>query len=323
VTKDLTKYSSVDRWLNRVFADGVRSRSTQNLYLYFLGRFCQFTKKDPDQLIAERREHLKSSDELIKRQHEDLLTKWRLHLEETGLARSSASTAHNVIKSFYHNNYYPLEVKAPTSWPATKRKVPTPKELATMVDIASNSQDKAIIVCLAQSGISLGDFLGITYDMVKEQIEQGVEPIHLPMIRSKVKKEYDTFFGRDSIEYLKLYLKDYGFKPSDPLFPVSKRTVEYVVKNASIRAGLKPHVTPHRLRAYFNTFMSLSFHTAQSEHIPLVEYWMGHTLPYGGTYMVPPVDKHCDCKSPCTLHPYQRQLYKDHELAISLPGKEF
>jgi len=206
-----------------------------------------------------------------------------------------------VIKSFYNSNYVPLKVRSPKSWPSTRRKVPSPEELARMVDVTPQMRDKAIIICLYQSGISVGDFLGITYEMVKEQLESGVEPIHLPMERSKVRKPYDTFLGADSIIHLKKYLEKARRKPSDPLFPVSPRTVENIVKKSSIKAGVKPYSTPHCLRKAFSTRLKL-------DNCPdeLVEYWLGHKLRYGGAYFIPPIES-------------QREIYRKHEHAISIP----
>lgn len=308
--KDLKEYESVKRWLNQVFADGIRSEETEKLYLHVLNRFSEFTKKDPDQLIEERREHLRSQDEFVRRQHEELLTKFRNHIENEGLARSSVATFHGVLKSFYKYNYVELESKRPKTWAATKRKVPTPEELAKMVDVTSNNRDKTIIICLAQSGISIKDFLGITYGMIKPELEKGIVPLHLDMRRSKVMKEYDTFLGEDSIDQIKLYLEEEKPKTaSSELFTISKRAVEYIVKDASVVAGLKPHVTPHKLRSFFNTYLTLSFHGFQSQHIPIVDYWMGHVLPYGGAYLVPPVEE-------------QRQIYQVHENAISISDRK-
>jgi len=307
ISMKLKRYSTVKRWLSHVFADGVRSESTEKTYLHFLQRYSKFAGMTPDELIEERRRHLKSPDEYVKRQHEELLTEWRNYLEEKrGLARSSVVTALNVIKSFYRASYVPLEVKSPKSWPVTRRKVPTREELAKIIETCRRYRDKALIMFLAQSGISLRDLRLVKYSTIREEFEGGVEPIHIPIERSKTKTRYDTFIGSNTIEFLKGYFKESEPSLNRPIFNTARRTIQYVVKTASIKAGLKPHTSPHKLRAFFNTYMSLSFHESHSEHIPLVEYWMGHKLPYMGVYMVPPVE-------------IQRGIYKAHEYAVSLP----
>jgi len=303
----LKRYSSVKRWLSHVFADGVRSQSTEKTYLHFLQRYCRFVGMAPDQIIEERRKQLKSPDEFIRRQHEELLTDWRNYLEERcGLARSSVVTALNIIKSFYKASYVPLQIKSPKSWPATERKVPTREELAKMIETCRRYRDRALIMFLSQSGISLKDLSLVKYSTIREEFEGGVEPIHIPIERTKTKTRYDTFIGSNTIEFLKGYFKENKPRLNRPVFNTAIRTIQYIVKTVSIKAGLKPHTSPHKLRAFFNTYMSLSFHESHSEHIPLVEYWMGHKLPYKGAYMVPPVAQ-------------QRELYRKHEYAISLP----
>lgn len=311
------KYSSVERWFEDVFSSGIRSKSTEKTYLHFLGRYSKFVGMTPDELINARRQDLRSTELFIQRQHEELLIKWRNHLEEKeGLARGSIVTANNIIKSFYKANYAPLILKAPKSWKTRIRTVPTPEELGLIVEKGCrNNRDKAITMCLSQSGVSLEDFLAlITYEKIKDEFERGIEPLHLPMERTKIKKTYDTFFGTNAIEYLTRYLKEVKPKPNRPIFTISARGVEYIVERASKRVQLDPHVTPHKLRAFFNTYMVLSFHGGDVKHIPIVEYWMGHVIPYKGAYLVPPVDSPEGSETPS-----QRKLYKEHEWAVSIP----
>jgi len=249
------QYSSVKRWLSQVFADGIRSEKTEKLYLHFLRRFCEYAGKTPDQLIEERRLHLQSPDEFTRRQHERLLTDWRNHLETEGglskkkLARSSVVTAMNVVKSFYKANYVPLQVRSPKKWEATQRKTPTREEVRRMVEACSKARDRAVILVLFQSGVSLEDLGLITYGLIREEFEAGVEPLHIPIRRTKIMKRYDTFLGADSLEALREYFEEKPPNPRKPIFQLSPRMIQYLVKDASIRAGLKPHVTPHKLRS--------------------------------------------------------------------------
>jgi len=127
-----------------------------------LRQFCEYAGKTPDQLIRERREHLKSDDELVRRQHEELLTDWINFLEEErGLARGSVVTMSNTVRSFYKYNYVELEVKSPKLWGTRAMKVPTQEELRLMVENCRSPRDRAVIMFLAQTGVSLGDFLDL------------------------------------------------------------------------------------------------------------------------------------------------------------------
>ena len=312
--EDLHSYSSVERWLNYVYSSGIRSTSTEKTYLHFLRRFCVFTGKTPDELIEERKADMKSDDETVNTKHELLLQQWRDSMEKDPvhpLARGSIVTAHNIIRSFYlaQGSKLAILAKSPKSWKTRESSsvVPSPQQFAKMMEKAKNLRDQTYIICLAQTGISLEDFTGlILFGNIKSELEMGIEPLHVPMKRQKIGEyKYSTFLGADSLEYLHKYLKDSHFKDNEPIFNLGPRAVENIVKRTSIRAGLKPHVTPHRMRAFFSTYMGLSFHTQDTKHLLLVEHWMGHKLPYAGTYMVPPVD-------------IQRQIYKQHEYAISI-----
>lgn len=299
---NLKKFSTVERWFNHVFSSGIRSKSTETTYLHFLGRFCVFVSKNPNQLIDERRQHLEAKDEFTRHQHEELLTKFRNHLEtEKGLSRGTVVTAHNTLKSFYLANYVPLVSKSPKSWKTRKKKVPTQEELAKMIKRIRKIRDQTIIICLAQSGVSLKDFRElITFGMLKKELEAGISPLHLPMERQKIKKRYDTFLGSESVEFLKEYIGNDWRASKWPVFSLSSRAIQYIVRKAGDRARLKPHVSPHCLRSFFSTRLKLSGCPETQ-----VEYWMGHTIPYGGAYFVPPVEE-------------QRELYKDYEHTLSV-----
>lgn len=325
----LKEQKSVTKWLNFVYGTGIHSQSTENTYLHFLRRYAAFMKKTPDEIIAERDEQLQhKEDKSIQRKHEEKIQEWLRELEKPkngkALSRGTAVTAHNTIASFYNANYVPLISKSPKLWATRIKNVPTPEELAKMIKISrGRAQRKAVIICLAQTGISLKDFRElITYKLIKQEFDAGTEPLHLLMERQKTKKKYDTFLGIDAIEILREYLGKEIPNSNKCIFDESQRTIQYIVEKASRRAGLKPYITPHNLRSYFSTYLSLSFHGAHSEHIPLVDYWMGHALPYKGAYMVPPVDlpdTPIVTEDGEKILKGQRQLYKEHEWAISLP----
>jgi integrase len=301
VQLDLKSYSSVRRWLGRVFADGIRSEKTEKLYLHFLGRFCKFVGKDPDRLIEERASQLRSGDDYTRHMHEQLVTEWRNMLEsELGLSRSSTVTAMNVVKSFYACNYVPLDLRAPKTWRSRVRRTPTRAEVGLMVKSCRGIRDKAIILFMFQSGVSLGDLRRVTYRLIRDELESGVEPVHIPMTRGKVMRRYDTFIGADTVEALKKYFAEEKPVMDKPVFGVSDRMIQIIVRSASARAGLDPPATPHRLRAAFSTCLKSAGAPDQ-----LVEYWLGHRIPYEGAYFSPTVED-------------QRRIYGSFEWAVSV-----
>jgi len=291
---DLNSFETVQRWFRTVRMGRTGSEETIRVYSHFLSRFCDFTKKDPDKLIAERRQDIKSEDETVKRRHEELLMAFIEDLEKTRkLSRKSIVLAHGAIRSFFKANYLPLMSKTPESWVERVSKVPTREELRKMCEV-SDIRDKAIILTLAQSGMSLEDYLALTfktsspqYGTIWKQLKEGRSLIHLHIIREKRKVWYDSFFGKDSIQALTNYIDEYGLGSSEPLFNLTARSVERIVKNAGIKAGFETYVTPHCLRKLFSTYLKLA-----GVNETVVEYMMGHKLGgVRGAYFVPPVEE--------------------------------
>lgn len=275
----------------------------QRVFLYYFGRFCHFAKMTPDQLIDERKRHLKSDDEFLRRKHEELAEKFSTMLRDREEASpNTVATAVAAVRSFYKANYMPLvEVSVPTPYPIREVKVPTPKELRAMVDICDDEKDiltKAWILCQAESGISNIDLHKLElksrwchsaeFGHIREQLKNGTAPLHIHIVREKTMASglgwYDTFFGKWAVEALKEYV-DFS-KPR--LFDVSDRTIQLKLREISIKAGVGTEegpVRPYDLRKYFNTCLKLA-----GINETLVEYMMGHSLGrVRGAYFVPPV----------------------------------
>jgi len=298
----LSDFKSSRRWMDRLKARRKGCASTQRVFFYYLARFSHFTRKNPDQLIAERRQHLKSDDDFVRRRHEEWAEKFSIHLREKGAASNTVATAIAAVRSFYKSNYVPLvEVSVPTPYPVRQGKVPTPEELRAMVDICEDEQDtltKAWLLCQAESGMSNVDVHklelqgrgchSVEFGYIGKQLKTGMIPLHIHIVREKTIASglgwYDTFFGKNAVASLNEYV-DFS-RPR--LFDVSDRTVQLKLREISIKAGVgteEAPVRPYDLRKYFNTRMKLA-----GMNESLVEYLMGHSLGrVRGAYFVPPV----------------------------------
>ena len=303
------KFESVNRWLNYVAAErfGVRD-GTNDTYLYFFEEFCNFMGKNPDKLIAERQRQLKSEDEMEKRKHEEKAMAFLNHLiQERKLAPGSANLALAAIRSFYKHNYSALVLRSPKlGWKVRIKRPPTKEELRALLKATNTPLHRAIILFLAQTGLSISDALQVTYGQVSEQLETGISPVHLSVLRQKTKVQYDTFFGKEAVEALKEYL---ATKPtldsSEPLIPIGDRGVEMFLQFASMKARIEPTMSPHCLRKYFVTQLKLA-----GCNESLVEYWVGHQLAGSKEpYFIPPVES-------------QREVYKKYEAALSINSEE-
>ena len=262
---------SVGKWISKVMTR-TGSQSTRRNYLYYLKRFCEKVGQNPDELIKERKEHLKSSDEDVKRQHEERLLEYFNEL----CGKSSRNTALvnlKAIRSFYKSNYVELKIETPGAWAAVTDKVPSLEDISKMVDMAKNPVEKALLLFAAQSGQRVGVVSAMTYGMVKEGLNRGKSPVCIQVSGAlgdsrgeKVNKNRQTycfFIGADSINALKTYIEHmrvmgHTFEDNSPLFmtdsklrgfggtkdieatfrPVDKRTMNRIIRRCAIKAGL-------------------------------------------------------------------------------------
>ena len=293
--KRIEEYDSVKRWLLRLSKKS-GSTNTKRMYLHYLKEFCNYVGLDPDGLIEERRQDLKSENELTRRRAEEQLDMWFTHLEERGLSRSSCVLAYNAIRSFYKANFLELKVEStPESWPTKYKPGLTREELGMLLDACRRPMHRAYILCQTQSGLSVSDLLKLVYSDIKSQIEKNKEYIHLRLLRGKRKElgYHDTFFGKMATQALREYLATRrNLKPEDPLFPCTARNVNKFLRTLSFKAGLDWIVTSHDLRKFFSTQLKMTRVNDPAFNETLIEYWMGHALgKVRGAYFIPSVEE--------------------------------
>jgi len=94
-------FHSIKRWMNKLVAKGKGSASTQRVFLCYFDRFCNFVRETPDQLIEERKLHLRSDDEFLRRKHEELAEKFSTVLRDREKASpNTVATAVAAVRSF-------------------------------------------------------------------------------------------------------------------------------------------------------------------------------------------------------------------------------
>lgn len=100
--KPYTKYSSVQRWKNKL-----KTGDYENYCLSSLAKFCIEFNMNPDELIQTRIEELKSNNPLIRARSEDRVLAYykEIAAEKTGVAINMFRR----IKSFYRANYVALQ----------------------------------------------------------------------------------------------------------------------------------------------------------------------------------------------------------------------
>ena len=164
------------------------------------------------------------------------------------------------------------------------------EQIKEFVDAATTYRDKAIILCMFQSGLAVNEICELDYEDVHDELEAGTLPLCLKLVRQKTSVEFKTFFGRDAVKYLKLYLDmRTNLKPTEPLFIKERiRKGEYRITPEVIQQSfseiakdldfvkLKDEAynpaRPHSLRAAFNSRLIGKIDET------LREFWMGHAI---------------------------------------------
>ena len=265
------QFSSVERWMTKV-GSRTGSKATKRNYLYRLRRFYEKIGKNPDELIEERKKHLSSSDEHIKRQHEEILMKYFNDMSDNS-TRSNAVGHFKTIKSFYKANYVDLKADTPRTWTTMTDRVPSVEDIKKMIDVSKSPLERAVLLFSAQSGQRVGIVSAMTYGMLREALDNGENPISIHVsgdIRGrggiKVNKNrlnYSFFIGADTINALKTYIEHmrvigYTFKDESPLFMsdrkyrdfagtkdtkasfkmVDREALNKIIRRSAVRAGL-------------------------------------------------------------------------------------
>jgi integrase len=291
--KKFEQYDTVKRWINGIQVDHTGSHHTTSYYLRWLKKFVDWIGKNPDQLIEERKQQLKSEDMTVKRKAEEELRRSSAELEEE-YKRSTIRTIHSTVKSFYKYNYVPLQLRTPKKIASHGLQPHTTEEIKSLHDVA-NLRDRAIVLCLAESGMSSEDFIELTYGDIKQDYEANKDTIHLKVIRRKAQVAYETFFGKNATTALRRYIearKRRGETITDQTMLWKSRkgkggfqtpdSINWLLQRLGEKTGITS--SPHRFRKFFETNMGTKAPSL------LVKYWMGHSLGVESSYFVPSVE---------------------------------
>jgi len=288
---------SIKDWL-----EGLNPTSRQT-YLGRFIRFCVWLDKTPDQIYKERLEDLRSKDKKIRRRYEKLTLQFHdWVLKETDTPHTAANFL-SAVRSFFSRNEVPLtfkrgEVAIPSG--KIKQYIPTLVEVRKMVEAAGSIRDRFIVLALFQSGLDCSTLASLNYGDVAWGLERGLEPCPVEKVRKKEKAravEFRTFFGKESIDALKLYLDERRrrgeiLQADSPLIlnrtfsgRITEDRISETVRNLgrvlNVPTGWKFRGA-HAFRKHFKS-------KALSAKIPekFVDLMCGHVLPRGGAYIKP------------------------------------
>jgi len=304
-----SRYASVSRLLSHLKRIG-GSEASRALYGSDLYAFCVF--------VGRRREKgFVSPDELVCLSRDEAGSLLQSFCDEKQESPRYANTRMNGVKTFFRVNGFKgdreLEVEGFSLRGCGRKKpeyIPTLSEAIMMANVAGSLKNRTIILVLLSTGLRNSTLLAILYGEVEEELERGLDNIHIKVHRGMKKivpnackdgTEYSIFTCLEATQALRLYRKErirrFGkIDGSEPLFisepgrlrggkrvfkPLTSRELQLIVKQAARRAGIEKwmDVTPHTLRKTFATWVLCAPLIDGSKlDLKTQEVFMGHKL---------------------------------------------
>lgn len=208
---------SVKFWLDSLTGGTpVKPFTTQYNWVGCLERFCEWIGKTPDELVAERKEALRSDDERLKHQAEVDVKRFLRYLEEQ--RRLSPSTCRNYfmgIRNFYKRNYLELQFfrrDGPRQGSTVQKgtRAASKDDIRKMMEV-SNPRVRALILFIKDTGLSESDVVKLKLKDLGIKSMSNIfsldTPIPLILTRKKTGRRTITFIGKEAYEALKVTLK--------------------------------------------------------------------------------------------------------------------
>jgi integrase len=302
-----SEYRSVQKLLNHL-ARRIKSEGSRECYLSWLYRFCKKVGKDPDEVVA-------MDPQWIRDSVQDFVDDSGISTPETGNLARAALTAFLKSNGFDGGDKNAIKVRGFFT-PARKTiemsdYVPSREEIYRMAGTGrvNNIRDRAAILVLFTSGLRQGTLRALRYVDIKQELEDGIVPLKIPVYPEmkqfvpdacKGNVPYYTFISKDAIDALEAHLKDLesqigkisdddlifnGWKRNrflrDARHRMGRSTMLFMVKNAARRAGIERwiNVHPHCLRKAFESALREDNADGRKLDVKTQEFLLGHILP--------------------------------------------
>ena len=204
---------SVKYWMDSLNSK-TGPHSTKYVWKHHLKRFCDWAGKTPDQLVAERKEQLKSDDRRVNHQAEMTVKQFLAYLEEEGLSPNTRKSYFMAIRNFYKRNYLELSFfrgDGPGNQTVQEgRRAASKSDICKMLDVTS-PRVRALILFLKDTGIAESDAARLKLkDLTVKDVAEIFTleaPVRLVLNRKKTGRRTITFIGKEAFEGLKNTLR--------------------------------------------------------------------------------------------------------------------
>jgi len=289
--KSLLKDESVKKWTMNL-KKKAGWRTTIPSFLRTLYTFTKYSGKSPNELIdigstakkLEPREEPTSATPAITKLVQDFINE----LLSSG-KRERARHVRTCLASFFKANAISLELERVPRQAKKEEVILSKDQVYAMADCARSLRNRAIILCMYQSGLGIAALRNLNYGHIKNQLEKNRVPIRI-RITSRINKKasqvpFFAFFGAEACDALRAYVAERKRKTrkmrekgadvreltdSSPLFASEGKNVPFgdrmavssvwrVIKDSAERAGLQREKTqPNSVRKAFEAELNKS-----------------------------------------------------------------
>lgn len=213
-----------------------QSKNTIRNYRYTISNFLEFTDKSPESI----------NEQDIKR--------YMIYLKNQKNATNRTIHRHlNALRSFFR--YQNIDIADKVQLPKLSKPLPkflTREEIKILLEKTDRLRDKCLIRLLYSTGLRVSELVNLNKNDIK------TESIHV--ISGKGAKDRIVFVDPGTQEMINRYISERS-DDNEALFlsthgdRISARTIQWLIKNYSKKAGIEKKVTPHVLRHSFATHM--------------------------------------------------------------------
>lgn len=213
-----------------------QSKNTIRNYSYTISNFLEFTDKSPENI----------NEQDIKR--------YMIYLKNQKNATNRTIHRHlNALRSFFR--YQNIDIADKVQLPKLSKPLPkflTREEIKILLEKTDRLRDKCLIRLLYSTGLRVSELVNLNKNDIK------TESIHV--ISGKGAKDRIVFVDPGTQEMINRYISERN-DDNEALFlsthgdRISARTIQWLIKNYSKKAGIEKKVTPHVLRHSFATHM--------------------------------------------------------------------
>lgn len=292
-------------------------RRRMRYYLAYRGKNCK-------ELVDEAEEDWNKGKRERDFASEHHMNNFLVDLKELGYSDNTRANILATWRAFYQFHQFPLNrdrLKDISRANESHHKTISKDDVRKLYNSTTSKRNKALLLFLYQTGQSPRQIVDLNYGDVKEELEDGKEPLMLRYSERKgTGNGYVTFLGTDGIEALRNYLEERGeLEYDDPLFGKSKgegrisrsavpMILQYMAKKANLVDDeyLENNRNPYRPSAFRKNFKT---QLTTNAHDFAIEYMMGHQVGIEKVYFIPDVGSEED------LRKYYAE-YMEPELSI-------